>query len=146
MCWIAHSEGRTSRARRLTLEARVELERSGYRPGLAETTLLLAHIEHRLSNFFSAMQEAQEALALFEALGMPRGTATSERLLAMISERMSINGSDTNKYGISDKPVKRSAGTAGVPPAVSAKYAQRFARLTARLRAGRPRCQQILDL
>jgi hypothetical protein len=84
-CWIAHSEGRTSRARRLTLEARVELERSGYRPGLAETTLLLAHIEHRLSNFFSAVTEAQEALALFEALGMPRGTASCERLLAMIA-------------------------------------------------------------
>jgi hypothetical protein len=31
------------------------------------------------------MQEAQEALSLFEALGMPRGTATSERLLAMIA-------------------------------------------------------------
>src|SRR5690606_22730277 len=77
--------GRTSGARRLTLEARAELERSGYRPGLAETTLLLAHIEHRLSNFFSAMQEAQEALALFEALGMPRGSAASERLLAMIA-------------------------------------------------------------
>jgi len=85
LCWIAHSEGRTSRARRLTLEAHGELERSGYRPGLAETTLLLAHIEHRLSNFFSAMKEAQEALGLFEALGMPRGTASCERLLAMIA-------------------------------------------------------------
>src|SRR6185295_978721 len=84
-CWIAHSEGRTSRARRLTLEARAELDRSGYRPGLAETTLLLAHIEHRLSNFYSAMCEAQDALALFEALGMPRGTASCERLLAMIA-------------------------------------------------------------
>lgn len=85
LCWIAHSEGRTNRARRLTLEARGDLERSGYRPGLAETTLLLAYIEHRVSNFFGAMKGAQEALALFEALGMPRGTASCERLLAMIA-------------------------------------------------------------
>jgi tetratricopeptide (TPR) repeat protein len=79
------SEGATGRARRLTLEARGEFERAGYQLGQADTASSLAHLEHRLSNFFSAEQGAQEALATFESLKTLRGQAGCERLLAMIA-------------------------------------------------------------
>src|SRR5690606_20181741 len=44
----------------------------------------LAHLEHRLMNFYSAEGSAADALGAFEALGNVRGQAACERLLAMI--------------------------------------------------------------
>jgi ATP/maltotriose-dependent transcriptional regulator MalT len=66
------------------MDARGEFERAGYRLGLAQTDASLAHIEHRLMNYFSAEQRAKEALGLFESLRTPRGQAECERLLGMV--------------------------------------------------------------
>jgi hypothetical protein len=84
LSWIDHSEGATARARRLTLEARAEFEKAGYRLGIAQADVSLAHVEHRLMNFYSAEVGATDALGAFDALRTPRGQGGCERLLAMI--------------------------------------------------------------
>jgi len=84
LSWIEHSEGVPERARRLTLEAREEFERTGYRLGTAQANASLAHVEHRLMNFHSAAIGALDALLAFESLRAPRGQAACRRLLAMI--------------------------------------------------------------
>src|SRR5690606_15325516 len=70
--------------RRLTLEAREEFERTGYRLGTAQANASLAHVEHRLMNHHSAAIGALDALLAFESLRAPRGQAACRRLLAMI--------------------------------------------------------------
>lgn len=83
--FIAHSEGSPTRARALGQEARTAFERTGYRVGVAESTAALAHIDHRLMNYYSAAAGARDALGIFESLRLLPKQASCERLLAMIA-------------------------------------------------------------
>ena len=79
------AQGRLSRARNLLDQATTELEKVGYRLGLAECEIALGHLAHRSDSMSLAETRARRALAMMQDLKNPRGEAACERLLAMIA-------------------------------------------------------------
>jgi len=79
------AQGRLSRARNLLDQAATELERVGYRLGLAECEIALGHLAHRSDSMSLAETRAERALAMMQELKNPRGEAACERLLALIA-------------------------------------------------------------
>jgi tetratricopeptide (TPR) repeat protein len=69
--------------RSLLAEARADFDAIGYRLGLAQGELILAHAEHRLGNLETARDLALAARQSFRDLANPRGEGGCERLLAM---------------------------------------------------------------
>jgi hypothetical protein len=63
--------------------ARADLERIGYRLGVAQCDLALAHADHREGEFARAHERATATLKAFRLIENPRGEAGCERLLAM---------------------------------------------------------------
>jgi tetratricopeptide (TPR) repeat protein len=79
------AQGRLSRARNLLDQAATELEKVGYRLGLAECEIALGHLAHRSDSMSLAQTRAERALAMMQELRNPRGEAACQRLLAMIA-------------------------------------------------------------
>jgi len=79
------AQGRLSRARNLLDQAATELERVGYRLGLAECEIALGHLAHRSDSMSLAETRAERALGMMKELKNPRGEAACERLLALIA-------------------------------------------------------------
>jgi hypothetical protein len=67
---------------------------------MAEADASLAHVEHRLMNFYSAEKGAQDALAAFSSLRTPKGQAACARLLAMVAL-------DTDNLSVAESQVER---------------------------------------
>jgi len=79
------AQSRLSRARNLLDQAATELEKVGYRLGLAECEIALGHLAHRSDSMTLAQSRAERALAMMRELKNPRGEAACERLLALIA-------------------------------------------------------------
>jgi tetratricopeptide (TPR) repeat protein len=79
------AQGRLSRARNLLDQAATELEKVGYRLGLAECEIALGHLAHRSDSMSLAQTRAERALTMMHELRNPRGEAACQRLLAMIA-------------------------------------------------------------
>ena len=79
------AQGRLSRARNFLDQGTTELEKVGYRLGLAECEIALGHLAHRSDSMSLAQTRAERALGMMQELRNPRGEAACERLLAMIA-------------------------------------------------------------
>src|SRR4029077_17794026 len=65
--------------------ARAEFDAIGYRLGIAQSDVALAHADHRAFDFAGARARALAARASFREGQNPRGEAACERLLAMVA-------------------------------------------------------------
>jgi hypothetical protein len=83
--FIELAEGILPKSRDLLVEARGEFDAIGYRLGIAQCDLAMAHVEHRAGDHEGARVRAMATRDTLRALENPRGLAGSERLLAMIA-------------------------------------------------------------
>jgi hypothetical protein len=72
-------------ARGLLNTAREDFDAIGYRLGLAQCDLALAHVDHRIGELEKARAGALSARQAFRDLANPRGEAGCERILAMVA-------------------------------------------------------------
>ena len=82
-------ESQTQKAENLSQDA-LELARNGgknsdaYQKGIADSLRNLAVIGQRLSNYQIALTSAQEALELYQSLGIPDGEAEALRIIGTV--------------------------------------------------------------
>jgi hypothetical protein len=102
LSWIDHSEGATERSRRLAQEARGEFERAGYRLGTAQADAAIAHVEHRLMNYFSAERGALEGVVetklLLCQVALARGDLLRAERLFEECQRVSIEEAEPRQH------------------------------------------------
>ncbi len=82
---IELAEGIVAKARELLLEARTEFDGIGYRLGLSQCDVALAHAEHRGGDYEAARRRTIVTRDALRALENPRALAACERLLSMIA-------------------------------------------------------------
>jgi hypothetical protein len=85
MALIEEAVGDFPAGRDLLAQARAEFDAIGYRVGIAQSDVALAHADHRAFDFAGARARALAARVSFREAQNPRGEGGCERLLAMVA-------------------------------------------------------------